>query len=72
MTLNNSKNISQLSDNDSILKDLDRFRQIALNGIGNLDNPNIVQLHAQNRTVDLIAKDVIKNYDKLISSGSRK
>ena len=71
-SLNNSKNISQLSDNDSILKDLDRFRQIALNGIGNLDNPNIVQLHAQNRTVDLIPKDVIKNYDKLISSGSRK
>lgn len=71
-SLNNSKNISQLSDNDSILKDLDRFRQIALNGIGNLDNPNIVQLHSKNRTVDLIPKDVIKNYDKLISSGSRK
>ena len=68
----NSKNVSQISDNDSILKDLDRFRQIALNDIGNLDNPNIVQQHAKNRTVDLIPKDVIRNYDKLISSGSRK
>ena len=68
----NSKNVSQLSDNDSILKDLDHFRQIALNDIGNLDNPNIVQQHAKNRTVDLIPKDVIRNYDKLISSGSRK
>ena len=68
----NSKNVSQISDNDSILKDLDHFRQIALNDIGNLDNPNIVQQHAKNRTVDLIPKDVIRNYDKLISSGSRK
>ena len=58
------------SDNDSILKDLDRFRQLALNDIGYLDNNHYNYYDSRPKQVDLIPKEVIRNYDKVISSGN--
>ena len=58
------------SDNDSILKDLDRFRQLALNDIGYLNNNNYNYFDSRPKQVDLIPKEVIRNYDRVISSGN--
>ena len=88
--MNNNINYSnsyQISDNDSIIKDLERFRQIALNDISNIDIPlrkvssNNNQFHNQQQVIqqedksynciELIPKEVVQNYDKVITSGTR-
>ena len=65
-----NKKRNSSSDNDSILKDLDRFRQLALNDIGYLDNNHYNYYDSRPKEVDLIPKDVIRNYDRVISSGN--
>ena len=65
-----NKKRNSSSDNDSILKDLDRFRQLALNDIGYLDNNHYNYYDSRPKQVDLIPKDVIRNYDRVISSGN--
>jgi hypothetical protein len=91
---NNNNNINysnsyQISDNDSIIKDLERFRQIALNDISHIDIPlrkvssNKNQTYYQQQQIihqedkssngiELIPKEVIQNYDNVITSGTRR
>ena len=85
----NYSNSYQISDNDSIIKDLERFRQIALNDISHIDIPVCKVSSNNNHTyyqqqqqvihqedkssngIELIPKEVIQNYDKVITSGTR-
>ena len=93
--INNNNNINysnsyQISDNDSIIKDLERFRQIALNDISHIDIPvrkvssnnnhtyyqqqQQQVIHQEDKSsngIELIPKEVIQNYDKVITSGTR-
>ena len=64
--------VSQFSEGDYLLKELENFRQLALSDMNNITNDNIRK--KKTKTVDLIPKDVLRNYSSsgVISSGSRK
>lgn len=69
-----NKDTQHHSENDSILNDLDKFRKMALNDIGSADFGNnqlssSSKKNAKTKSIDLIPKNIIKNYSNVISSG---